>query len=795
MAGDTLRSIAQRVYGNDSLWYVLASANALTGGETLAAGTTLKVPEVQVNKNDATTFKPYNPAEVIGSTSPSLDYVPPPPKKSCNVLSVILTIIVVVIVAVVTVYTAGAAAPLLGASVAGVSGTMATGAAVLGGAAGFTWGAVAAVAVAGAVGSAVGQLASMAFGLTDKFDWGAVAVGALSSVATMGVGSALSGGASTATTGATAAKDVASGTQQAAANVFNFGSNWAKGAAQAVAGNLANYGSNWLVNRIDPSRDRSNEKFSWANLAASAVSGAITAELGAWLGSKSGSAAWFARTPVLKNSFAQTVLNGTVTGFVGSATQHHVARLLGEEGDADYGQMLVDAFGNGLAEATKKSLTDLEAARIARKEREKALLAMSEELSKQGIDLRRDERGRLYAEVYVQAGEEGTVRKIDSYAVVDMLGGMSDRADQLVATGELSPQEKRQKILEVVNDPLMQQAMASAAEAEYAAKTQRPLRKPSVAASQPATTTESPKEVIVDGGTLKEVVVIGYLDGGFSDVIDMVTSGVEAVANFADRHPILAKIGVAGIQAVITGGPIKSILRNFAKNIIGEVIDSVTDAVQQRIETATSSFLRDRGWSEASSTLAGQLLGFGFVLLAGGAQDVIDAAKNLRGSLKKLRASGDDIRQDGVGLIASANRKFRKVISNGYTYELDDLGRPTSVTGNLRLNRAQGRNAKAQLGAGGSDRLSTDEGGHFIGRRFDGPTDDFNHFAQDMNLNRSAYKTMENEWQTALSQGKKVNVSITPTYPGQSLRPSELTINYTIDGQPYQKRFKNQRGG
>lgn len=59
----------------------------------------------------------------------------------------------------------------------------------------------------------------------------------------------------------------------------------------------------------------------------------------------------------------------------------------------------------------------------------------------------------------------------------------------------------------------------------------------------------------------------------------------------------------------------------------------------------------------------------------------------------------------------------------------DDAGRVNGISGELVSNPAQGRNSLAQLQAGGQYRMATDEGGHFVGRRFDGPIDDFNHFA------------------------------------------------------------------
>jgi hypothetical protein len=57
-AGDTLQSIAQTVYGNASLWYVIADANALSVDSSgnaidLVAGTTLKLPAVS-NQNSKT---------------------------------------------------------------------------------------------------------------------------------------------------------------------------------------------------------------------------------------------------------------------------------------------------------------------------------------------------------------------------------------------------------------------------------------------------------------------------------------------------------------------------------------------------------------------------------------------------------------------------------------------------------------------------------------------------------------------------------------------------------------------
>jgi len=137
-----------------------------------------------------------------------------------------------------------------------------------------------------------------------------------------------------------------------------------------------------------------------------------------------------------------------------------------------------------------------------------------------------------------------------------------------------------------------------------------------------------------------------------------------------------------------------------------------------------------------------------------------------------------------------------KILRNGYSYEFDAQGRVSKVEGKLKLNKTQGRNAKAQREAGGTDRLADDQGGHYIGRRFDGPTDDFNHFAQNGNFNNGAYKSLENSWQRSIEQGKSVEVEITPTYAGESLRPSAITVRQWIDGVPSDPiKFGNTIGG
>jgi hypothetical protein len=154
-----------------------------------------------------------------------------------------------------------------------------------------------------------------------------------------------------------------------------------------------------------------------------------------------------------------------------------------------------------------------------------------------------------------------------------------------------------------------------------------------------------------------------------------------------------------------------------------------------------------------------------------------------------------------TGIVASAaaasapEASWHSVVRNGYTYQLDAADRTRQVTGTLALNTGQSRSRGAQAGAGGSDRLPTDDGGHYIARRFDGPTDTFNHFAQDANFNRGGYRVLESGWANDIKAGKQVYVAITPTYDGSSKRPSAIRVVYSVNGSRETRTFPNGSKG
>lgn len=113
----------------------------------------------------------------------------------------------------------------------------------------------------------------------------------------------------------------------------------------------------------------------------------------------------------------------------------------------------------------------------------------------------------------------------------------------------------------------------------------------------------------------------------------------------------------------------------------------------------------------------------------------------------------------------------------------------------MSLAETAKRSKTAQVAAGGPDRRQSDDGGHFIAARFNEPSDWFNHFAQDANFNRGAYRELENSWAKVLKGGHRVFVDIVPHYTGNSTRPDSLTVTWYVDGHKRRRIFQNEKKG
>jgi len=279
-----LYSIAAAVWGDSSMWYLIADANGLTADADIASGQVIRIPNKVTNiHNNSSTMRPYSAGERMGDTSPTLPDAPvapiPTPKqnKKCGGLA---KIIVAVVAVVATIYTAGLASGALGA---GFGATMSAGATALQG------GSLFAATIGGAVGNAAGQLAGMALGTQDKFNWGGVATGALTGLATAGVASLNVGGSLT-----------------SAMNLTGATATYIGAATNAAVGNMATQGMNILAGQ--------QKNFSWSSVAASAIASPMVKYADEQLFRNGGALAgtWAARND-LPGQFAQTGVSAVVS--------------------------------------------------------------------------------------------------------------------------------------------------------------------------------------------------------------------------------------------------------------------------------------------------------------------------------------------------------------------------------------------------------------------------------------------------------------------------------------------------
>lgn len=132
-----------------------------------------------------------------------------------------------------------------------------------------------------------------------------------------------------------------------------------------------------------------------------------------------------------------------------------------------------------------------------------------------------------------------------------------------------------------------------------------------------------------------------------------------------------------------------------------------------------------------------------------------------------------------------------------YLYETDKDGRVSRVSGELDLTKRD-RNTYQQTKAGKEDGikggLNDDDGGHLVASIFDGPGEQINYAPMNANLNRGAWKRMENKWAEALDSDppKVVRIDVKPKYVGDNKRPSKFVARYWIDGEPHVSIFKNE---
>lgn len=148
----------------------------------------------------------------------------------------------------------------------------------------------------------------------------------------------------------------------------------------------------------------------------------------------------------------------------------------------------------------------------------------------------------------------------------------------------------------------------------------------------------------------------------------------------------------------------------------------------------------------------------------------------------------------GQGASSSPSSVVKTISSHGYAFGIDVQFRTRHISGTLTNGPRSKRSRSMQTQAGKPDRLPTDDGGHYIATRFNGPREKFNHFAQDSNVNRGRYRALEDEWARSLARGDKVVVDIRPRFEGSSNRPHKIDVIWYINGVERSIKLSNKKG-
>jgi predicted ribonuclease toxin of YeeF-YezG toxin-antitoxin module len=164
-----------------------------------------------------------------------------------------------------------------------------------------------------------------------------------------------------------------------------------------------------------------------------------------------------------------------------------------------------------------------------------------------------------------------------------------------------------------------------------------------------------------------------------------------------------------------------------------------------------------------------------------------------KGTGNKTDKIPDGVIRDGSHMMSTdgalkPNVKY-KAGEYEYLYETDNMGRLKEFNADdLKLTE---RDSRLPHKSNTPGKETGDHAGHLAGDRFGGSPDLDNLVSQSSNVNLSKYKKLENQWATAIKEGKKVSVNVKVNYDGTGLRPTSFEIKYNIDGVIKKVRLKN----
>lgn len=129
----------------------------------------------------------------------------------------------------------------------------------------------------------------------------------------------------------------------------------------------------------------------------------------------------------------------------------------------------------------------------------------------------------------------------------------------------------------------------------------------------------------------------------------------------------------------------------------------------------------------------------------------------------------------------------------GYKYRTDGEGRIVEASGRLKMKEPDyERDMENVRHKEGQEYRDTDDRGHLIGHQFGGSDRLENLVPMDAKLNQGDFVKLETTLADAVKDGADVNMKVEPVYEGDSTRPTEFRVTYSIDGDKDVVVFKNE---
>lgn len=156
-------------------------------------------------------------------------------------------------------------------------------------------------------------------------------------------------------------------------------------------------------------------------------------------------------------------------------------------------------------------------------------------------------------------------------------------------------------------------------------------------------------------------------------------------------------------------------------------------------------------------------------------------------SKQYLDDNGNEYREEDE---LKSNAEFER---NGYRYKTDERGRVVSAEGKLKMRDPDYKRDMEKVRTMDSQEYKdTDDMGHVIGHQFGGSDKLENLVPMDAKLNRGDFAKLENTLADAVKNGADVRMKVEPVYEGDSMRPTEFRVSYSVDGEKDAVIFKNR---